>query len=90
MAKISMKMGKEVKTEKYKGNIHLDSDTFKEAKNFKIGDKVKLMVEIEVTGLRVPDKWEVSEEGKSKDCVQVSSEIINISPINAIANANNS
>lgn len=89
MAKISMKMGKGVKTEKYKGNIHLDSDTLKEAKNFKIGDKVKLMVEIEVTGLRMPDKWEV-EEGKSKDSVQVSSEIINISPINAIAKANNS
>lgn len=82
-------MGKGVKTEKYKGNIHLDSDTFKEAKNFKIGDKVKLMVEIEVTGLRIPDKWEI-EEGKSKDTVQVSSEIINISPINAIAEANNS
>lgn len=84
MAKISMKMGKEAKTEKYKGNIHIDSDSLKEAKNFKIGDKVKLVVEIEVTGLRVPDKWEIKEEGKSKNAVQVSSEIINISMPTAI------
>lgn len=90
MAKISMKMGKGVKTEKFKGTICLDSDTLKEAKNFKIGDKVKLMVEVEVTELRMPNEWEVSEEGKSKDSIQVRSEIINISSINAIAKANNS
>lgn len=83
MAKIEMKMGKSPKSKKHRGTINIDSADVPDAKNWKIGDKVKLTVEVEVTGLRKPDRWEIEEEGMSKDIIKVQSEITTITTANA-------
>jgi len=68
--KSSIKMGKAVKNEKYLGSINVNSDNIKEVKDWGIGDKITLEVEIEVNYLSQADKWDIENEGKNKDSIQ--------------------
>lgn len=81
MAKIAMKMGVSPQ-KKYKGNISLSSGEIPEAKNWGIGDKVNLLVEVEITGLRKPDQWEIDEKSCDKNSIKVQSDILSIKSIN--------
>ena len=78
MAKIEMKMGNSPKRIRPKGHLNITSMDIQEAKDWNIGDKIEVLVELEVTGLRKPDRWEIEEEGVSKDSVNVNSDIISI------------
>ncbi len=76
MAKtLKMKMGQSPKTEIYKGSLSISSADIPEAKSWNIGDKVKVLVEIEVTGMERPDKWEIDEARFKKDVIKIRSEI---------------
>lgn len=78
MAKIEMKMGNSPKRIRSKGHLNITSMDIQEVKDWNIGDKIEVLVELEVTGLRKPDRWEIEEEGVSKDSVNVNSDIISI------------
>ena len=80
MAKIVMKMGNSPKSTRSKGHLNITSMDIVEAKDWNIGDKIEVLVELEVTGLRKPDKWEIEEEGVSKESVNINSDIISIKP----------
>lgn len=76
MAKtLKMKMGQSPKTEIYKGSLSISSADIPEAKSWNIGDKIKVLVEIEVTGMERPDKWEIEDTGIKKDDIKIRSEI---------------
>lgn len=83
MAKIEVAMGKKAKSKRHMGNLNLCSSDLPELKNSKIGDKVEVIVEVEVTSLRKPDEWEIEEYGHPKDSVQMGSEILSIKSKNA-------
>ena len=77
MAEIKMKMGN-VKTKRPKGHISICNSDIPEIKDWNIGDKVTLLVEVEVTDLRKADMWEVKEYGLSKDSVKAGADITSI------------
>lgn len=77
--KINVAMGKSPKRNKKNyGHLNIDSTDLASAKNAKIGDKMTVLVEIEVTGLRKPDKWDAEEYGIPANAVKLSSEILSI------------
>lgn len=75
MANIKMKMGKPTKNEMYKGNISISSKDIPEIKDWNIGDKVSVMVDIEVSELRKCDKYEVEEYGMKPDSIKAYGDI---------------
>lgn len=77
MAKLEMKMGNSPKRTRSKGHLNITSMDIKEVKDWNIGDKIEVVVELEVVGLRKPDRWEI-EEGILKDSVNINSDIISI------------
>lgn len=78
MADIKMKMGKKAKTEMHKGNLSVSSEEIKEVKDWNIGDKVTMLVEVEVTELRKCDKWEQEEYGLKSDSIKAHTDVKSI------------
>lgn len=83
MAEIKMTMGKKPKSNRHLGNLNITTADIPNAKDWNIGDKVKVMVEIEVTGIRKPDKWETEDDGVTEKSIMISSEIKTIKADNA-------
>lgn len=75
MAKIAIAMGKSPKTTRNYGHLNITSGDVSSLKNAKIGDKIKLEVEIEVTGLQKPDRWDIEEMGMKAGEVRIQSDI---------------
>lgn len=73
---IKQAMGKSPKKDKYRGNLNIDSAEIPGASKWDIGQEIEMTVKVRVTGLREPDKWEISEGSAKKGQVNVNSEII--------------
>lgn len=65
-----------VKPKKTVGHISLNSGTLSEAKDFKLKEKVTLEVEVEITSLRTPDQWDISEGGAKPTDVNVGFDLL--------------
>jgi len=78
MAELKMKMGKNPKRKMYKGNINICDADIPEVKDWSIGDKVTLTVDVEVSDLRKADMWEQEEYGLKKDSIKAGAEITSI------------
>jgi hypothetical protein len=52
---------KAVKEEKSFGSLYLSSTDFPFIKDLGIGDTTELEIKVKVKGLRMPDRWEISE-----------------------------
>jgi len=60
------------------GNVSLWSDQVPGAENFKMGDKVLVTIEIEVTGMHKADSWDVKEYGMPASSFRISNDIMDI------------
>jgi len=83
MKNVTMAMGKAPKQKRHYGNLSLVDSDFPGAGELKIGEKVTVQVEVEVTGLRKPDKWDISEGYAKATDVQLSCDILSAKGINA-------
>jgi hypothetical protein len=69
---------KAVKQVKSYGNLHLSSKDLPEVKNLSLGDKITLAIEVDVRGLRKPDRWEISEEGMKPGDIRADINILGV------------
>ena len=81
MADISMKMNKGKKSERYKGSLNISSEDMSEVKDWDIGDKVTVEVDIEVTELRKADEFDIEEYGMKENSVKANTDITAIKPV---------
>ena len=66
------------KSKRNYGHLSITSGDLPSVKDAKIGDKIVVAVEIEVTGLIKPDSWDVEEYGMKKGEVKLQSDILSI------------
>lgn len=66
---------KAIKVAKSYGSLHLNSKDTPGVKDLTIGEKKTITIEVEITGLRKPDRWEIQEEKMNPNDVKVNMEI---------------
>lgn len=74
MTQLSQKV-KPVKEVKSYGSLHLTSKDLPNVKNLSIGDKLTITTDIEVVGLRKPDRWEIQNDNLRPTDIKVNVEI---------------
>ena len=67
-----------VKEPKSYGHITLNSSDFPEVANLKLGDKQTFEITVDVTALRKPDSWEVSNNKVKPSDVIASIRVTNV------------
>lgn len=69
---------KKQKPKRHLGNLNITSADMVSAKTAKIGSKIQVVVEIEVTGLSKPDVWDIEQHGMKATDVNLRSDILSI------------
>ena len=69
---------KAVKQEVSFGHLNINSSKFPFVKDMKIGEKTTLTIDVEIKGLRAPDRWEMQENGMKPTDINASVNITNI------------
>jgi hypothetical protein len=76
--KLTAKVKPMPKEPKSYGHITLSSADFPGVADLKLGDKQTFTVEVDITALRKPDRWEVSDGNAKPNDVVASIKIMNV------------